>query len=51
MKPKFKVWVTFGELKFGDGRARLLEVSALAPSPSSELWRFRQPGSCATALL
>jgi molybdate transport system regulatory protein len=26
MKPKFKVWVTFGELKFGDGRARLLEV-------------------------
>jgi len=27
MKPKFKVWVTFGdELKFGDGRARLLEM-------------------------
>ena len=26
MKPKLKVWVTFGELKFGDGRARLLEV-------------------------
>jgi molybdate transport system regulatory protein len=26
MKPKFKVWVTFGELKFGDGRARLLEA-------------------------
>jgi molybdate transport system regulatory protein len=26
MKPKFKVWVTFGDLKFGDGRARLLEV-------------------------
>jgi molybdate transport system regulatory protein len=26
MKPKLKVWVTFGELKFGDGRARLLEA-------------------------
>jgi molybdate transport system regulatory protein len=27
MKPKFKVWVTFGDqLKFGDGRARLLEL-------------------------
>jgi len=27
MKPKFKVWVTFGDqLKFGDGRARLLET-------------------------
>lgn len=26
MKPKFKVWVTFGELKFGEGRARLLEM-------------------------
>ncbi len=26
MKPKFRVWVTFGELKFGDGRARLLEA-------------------------
>jgi molybdate transport system regulatory protein len=26
MKPKVKVWVTFGDLKFGDGRARLLEV-------------------------
>lgn len=27
MKPKVKVWVTFGdELKFGDGRARLLET-------------------------
>ena len=27
MKPKFKVWVTFGDqLKFGDGRARLLEM-------------------------
>jgi molybdate transport system regulatory protein len=27
MKPKLKVWVTFGdELKFGDGRARLLEL-------------------------
>jgi molybdate transport system regulatory protein len=26
MKPKLKVWVTFGDLKFGDGRARLLEV-------------------------
>jgi molybdate transport system regulatory protein len=26
MKPKVKVWVTFGELKFGDGRARLLEA-------------------------
>ncbi len=27
MKPKVKVWVTFGdELKFGDGRARLLEL-------------------------
>ena len=26
MKPKFKVWVTFGDqLKFGDGRAQLLE--------------------------
>ena len=26
MKPKLRVWVTFGEsLKFGDGRARLLE--------------------------
>jgi molybdate transport system regulatory protein len=26
VKPKFKVWVTFGDqLKFGDGRARLLE--------------------------
>ena len=26
-KPKLKVWVTFGEdLKFGDGRARLLEL-------------------------
>lgn len=26
MKPKLKVWVTFGDrLKFGDGRARLLE--------------------------
>src|SRR5215510_12592511 len=27
MKPKLRVWVTFGEdLKFGDGRARLLEL-------------------------
>ena len=27
MKPKVKVWVTFGDdLKFGDGRARLLEA-------------------------
>ena len=27
MKPKLKVWVTFGDdLKFGDGRARLLEL-------------------------
>jgi len=27
MKPKLKVWVTFGEeIKFGDGRARLLEL-------------------------
>jgi molybdate transport system regulatory protein len=27
MRPKLKVWVTFGdELKFGDGRARLLEL-------------------------
>jgi molybdate transport system regulatory protein len=26
VKPKVKVWVTFGELKFGDGRARLLEM-------------------------
>jgi molybdate transport system regulatory protein len=26
MKPKLKVWVTFGELKFGDGRAQLLEA-------------------------
>jgi molybdate transport system regulatory protein len=26
MKPKLKVWVTFGELKFGDGRARLLQA-------------------------
>src|SRR5215470_4981898 len=27
MKPKVKVWVTFGdEIKFGDGRARLLEL-------------------------
>jgi molybdate transport system regulatory protein len=27
MKPKLRVWVTFGErLKFGDGRARLLEA-------------------------
>ena len=26
MKPKLRVWVTFGDdLKFGDGRARLLE--------------------------
>lgn len=23
---KFKVWVTFGDLKFGDGRARLLQA-------------------------
>ncbi len=29
MKPKLKVWVTFGDdLKFGDGRARLLEAAA-----------------------
>ena len=29
MKPKLKVWVTFGDdLKFGDGRARLLEAIA-----------------------
>jgi molybdate transport system regulatory protein len=29
MSPKVKVWVTFGdELKFGDGRARLLELIA-----------------------
>jgi len=27
MKPKLKVWVTFGnDIKFGDGRARLLEL-------------------------
>ena len=27
MRPKLRVWVTFGEdLKFGDGRARLLEL-------------------------
>jgi molybdate transport system regulatory protein len=27
MKPKLRVWVTFGEdLKFGDGRARLLQL-------------------------
>jgi len=27
MKPKLRVWVTFGdELKFGDGRAQLLEL-------------------------
>ena len=27
MKPRLKVWVTFGErVKFGDGRARLLEL-------------------------
>jgi molybdate transport system regulatory protein len=27
MKPKLKLWVTFGDaLKFGDGRARLLEL-------------------------
>jgi molybdate transport system regulatory protein len=27
MKPKLKVWVTFGDdMKFGDGRARLLEL-------------------------
>ena len=27
MRPKVKVWVTFGDdLKFGDGRARLLEL-------------------------
>jgi molybdate transport system regulatory protein len=27
MKPKVRVWVTFGDdLKFGDGRARLLEA-------------------------
>ena len=27
MKPKLRVWVTFGDdLKFGDGRARLLEL-------------------------
>lgn len=27
MKPKLRVWVTFGEsIKFGDGRARLLEL-------------------------
>ena len=27
MRPKLKVWVTFGDdLKFGDGRARLLEA-------------------------
>jgi len=27
MKPKLRVWVTFGDdLKFGDGRARLLET-------------------------
>ena len=27
MRPKLKVWVTFGDdLKFGDGRARLLEL-------------------------
>ena len=27
MKPKLRVWVTFGEeLKFGDGRARLFEL-------------------------
>lgn len=29
MRPKLKVWVTFGErLKFGDGRAQLLELIA-----------------------
>ena len=27
MKPKLRVWITFGDdLKFGDGRARLLEL-------------------------
>ncbi|HXU91886.1 MAG TPA: LysR family transcriptional regulator [Methylomirabilota bacterium] len=26
MKPKVKVWVTFDDLKLGDGRARLLEL-------------------------
>jgi molybdate transport system regulatory protein len=29
MRPKLKVWVTFGDrLKFGDGRAQLLELIA-----------------------
>jgi molybdate transport system regulatory protein len=29
MRPKIKVWVTFGDrLKFGDGRAQLLELIA-----------------------
>ena len=26
MKPKLRVWVVFGRFKFGDGRARLLEL-------------------------
>ncbi len=26
MEPRFKVWVVFGAVKFGDGRARLLEL-------------------------
>jgi molybdenum-dependent DNA-binding transcriptional regulator ModE len=29
MKPKLRVWVVFGkQLKFGDGRARLLQLIA-----------------------
>ena len=29
MKPKLRVWITFGDdIKFGDGRARLLELIA-----------------------
>ena len=41
MKPKLRVWVTFGdELKFGDGRARLLALIDEHGSLAAYVWSF-----------
>ena len=41
MKPKFKVWVVFGRrTKFGDGRARLLELIDEQGSINKAVARF-----------
>jgi molybdate transport system regulatory protein len=40
MEPKLKVWVAFGQTKFGDGRARLLELIDQLGSINKAVARF-----------